>query len=97
MELLEQTQRGPGDPHTVTLLTRAGCALCARAAHQLATLRDELGFVLVTTDVDEVAAAGDSSLRAQFGDLLPVILLNGAEHSYWDVDEPQLRVDIAGP
>lgn len=95
MEPPEQTQRSPGDRHTVTLLTRAGCAMCARAAQQLARLRDELGFVLVTTDVDDAAAAGDNSLRAQFGDLLPVILLDGAEHSYWDVDEPQLRTDIA--
>ncbi|MDV3125560.1 glutaredoxin family protein [Mycobacterium sp. 21AC1] len=69
--------------------------MCARAAQQLAGLREELGFELVTTDVDEVAAAGDTALRAQYGDLLPVILLDGAEHSYWDVDEQQLRRDLA--
>lgn len=46
-------------------------------------LRDELGFTLVTTDVDALAAEGDNSLRAQYGDLLPVVLLDGTEHSYW--------------
>ncbi|MGV9798311.1 glutaredoxin family protein [Mycobacterium sp. NPDC003449] len=81
--------------HTVTLLTRAGCQLCARAGLQLAGLRDELGFELVTTDVDEAAGAGDPTLRARFGDLLPVVLLDGVQHSYWEVDEPQLRADLA--
>ncbi|MHC9291025.1 glutaredoxin family protein [Mycobacterium sp. LTG2003] len=93
---MEREQSGPADRHTVTLLTRAGCSLCARAAEQLTALRDELGFELVTTDVDVEAAAGDPKLRAQFGDLLPVILLNGSEHSYWEVDEQQLRRDVTG-
>lgn len=44
--------------------------------------------------MDVAAAAGDTSLRARFGDLLPVILLNGTEHSYWDVDEQALRADV---
>ena len=79
----------------MTLLTRAGCGLCARAAAQLGALRGELGFSLVSTDVDAAAEAGDASLRAQFGDLLPVVLLNGVEHSYWEVDEQQLRADLA--
>jgi glutaredoxin len=91
---VERLQPGPADRHTVTLLTRAGCSLCARAAEQLSALRDELGFTLVTTDVDELAAAGDASLRTQYGDLLPVVLLDGSEHSYWDVDTPQLRRDL---
>lgn len=92
---MDRTHRHPADQHTVTLLTRAGCSLCARSAEQLAGLRDELGFALVITDVDVAAAAGDASLRAQFGDLLPVVLLNGAQHSYWEVDEQGLRTDLA--
>lgn len=91
---MERSQPGPADRHTVTLLTRAGCHLCARAAEELSVLRDELGFTLETTDVDELAAAGEASLRAQYGDLLPVVLLDGVEHSYWEVDAPQLRRDI---
>ncbi|CDO28498.1 glutaredoxin family protein [Mycolicibacterium porcinum] len=92
----EQTGGGSraGGGNTVTLLTRAGCGMCERAARQLAVLREELDFELVTTDVDEAAAAGDASLRARYGDLLPMILLNGVEHSYWDVDEQQLRAEV---
>lgn len=80
----------------MTLLTRTGCSMCARAAAQLAELSDELGFTLTSTDVDVLAAAGDTVLRAEFGDRLPVVLLDDVEHSYWEVDEEQLRADLAG-
>jgi glutaredoxin len=78
------------------LLTRAGCSLCERAGAQLAGLAGELGFTFDTTDVDDAAAAGDTALRAEFGDRLPVVLLDGREHSYWEVDEQRLRADLAG-
>jgi hypothetical protein len=78
----------------VELLTRVGCTICTAAATRLAQLADELGFALSVTDVDAAAAAGDPALRAEFGDRLPVIMLDGAEHSYWEVDEPRLRADL---
>ncbi|ULE34196.1 glutaredoxin family protein [Mycobacterium sp. IDR2000157661] len=81
----------------VQLLTRDGCSICVRAADQLARLADELGFELTVTDVDAAAAAGDAALRAEFGDRLPVVLLDGAEHSYWEVDEARLRTDLTSP
>jgi hypothetical protein len=69
--------------------------MCLAAATRLAELARELGFVLAVTDVDAAAAAGDSALRAEFGDRLPVVLLDGTEHSYWEVDEARLRADLA--
>ena len=78
------------------LLTRQGCSLCERAGRRLAELAAELGFDLSTIDVDAEAAAGRTALRAEFGDLLPVVLLDGHEHSYWEVDEPRLRRDVSG-
>ncbi|WP_167106670.1 glutaredoxin family protein [Mycobacterium sp. DL592] len=79
----------------VELLTRAGCSICERVHAQLTKLAAELGFELSSVDVDAAAAAGDSALRAEFGDRLPVVLLDGREHSYWDVDEARLRADLA--
>jgi Glutaredoxin-like domain (DUF836) len=55
----------------------------------------ELDFAFAATDVDAEAAAGDPGLRAEYGDRLPVVLLDGLEHSYWEVDEPRLRSDLA--
>lgn len=68
--------------------------MCAAAAARLAELAGELGFTLTVTDVDDAAAAGQTALRAEFGDRLPVVLLDGAEHSYWEIDEPRLRADL---
>jgi glutaredoxin len=78
---------------TITLLSRAGCAACARALADLQPLLDEFGAEFEEIDVD-AAAATDPSLRAEYGDRLPVILLDGREHSYWDVDIPRLKVDL---
>lgn len=81
--------------HSVELLDRAGCSLCEKAWVVLEALADEFDFDLSATDVDAAAAAGDPTLRAEYGDLLPVVLLDGVQHSYWEVDEPGLRAALA--
>ncbi len=78
------------------LLTRDGCPVCVQVYDQLTQLAAELRFDLHAVDVDAAAAAGDSAWRAEFGDRLPVVLLDGREHSYWEVDEARLRADLAG-
>lgn len=80
--------------HRVELLTRDGCAICLRVYAQLAELAAELSFDLVATDVDAAASAGDPQLRVEYGDRLPVILLDGREHSFWEIDEARLRADL---
>lgn len=77
----------------VRLLTRAHCPACARAAAVLDAVCGELGLSWDAVDVNEAAAA-QPELRAEYGDRLPVVLLNGREHSYLDVDEPRLRTDL---
>ncbi|WP_416061528.1 glutaredoxin family protein [Rhodococcus indonesiensis] len=94
-EHLPGPSAAPGAPHEITLLVRAGCGACAPALTLLEQLCDELGAVLTCIDVDR-AASTDPDLRAEFGDRLPVVLLDGREHSYWEVDEPRLRADLAG-
>ncbi len=81
------------DRHAVTLLTRAGCGLCTTALEQLRSICADFGIEPGTVDVDE-AAATDPGLRAEYGDRLPVVLLDGREHSYFDVDEMRLRADL---
>jgi Glutaredoxin-like domain (DUF836) len=79
----------------VELLTRAGCSICRRLHDELLVLAEELDFDVTAVDVDAAAEAGDKALRAEFGDRLPVVLLDGVEHSYWEIDEPRLRADLA--
>lgn len=78
----------------VRLLTRAGCTICDGVHAQLTELAKELDFDLSTKDVDAEAQAGNTALRAEYGDRLPVVLLDGREHSYWELDEPRLRKDL---
>ncbi|MBF6172882.1 glutaredoxin family protein [Nocardia blacklockiae] len=80
--------------HSVILLTRAGCGMCAVALDRLRAICADFGLTPGTVDVDE-AAATDPALRAEYGDRLPVVLLDGREHSYFDVDEPRLRADLS--
>lgn len=68
--------------------------MCLAAQRRLTELAVELGFEVTVTDVDEAAAAGDTAMRAEFGDRLPVVLLDDVEHSYWEVDEERLRADL---
>jgi hypothetical protein len=78
----------------VELLTRAGCGICERVYRRLAELANAWDFELSSTDVDAAAAGGNSALRAEYGDRLPVVLLDGREHSYWDIDEDRLEADL---
>ena len=72
------------------LLTRAGCHLCEEAAATLAQLAAEAGLEPpVSIDVD-----ADPELQAEYGDRVPVVLLDGREHAYFAVDVPRLRHDL---
>jgi len=71
------------------LMTRTGCHLCEVAAETLARLADEAGLVPQLVDVD-----ADDELRAEYGDRVPVVLLDGREHSYFTVDVERLRRDL---
>ena len=71
------------------LLTRQGCHLCDVAGETLERIGAEAGIVPVAVDVD-----ADPELQAEYGDRVPVVLLDGVEHSYFTVDVPRLRRDL---
>ncbi|MBV9592175.1 MAG: glutaredoxin family protein [Actinobacteria bacterium] len=79
----------PVPDHRVTLVTRVGCHLCEEAERQLRALARELGFGYEELDVD-----GDDALRLQYGEQVPVILIDGREHGYWRVEPARLRVAL---
>ena len=77
-----------GSPR-LSLLTRAGCHLCQTAAETLTRIGAEAGLVPEVVDVD-----ADPELQAEYGDRVPVVLLDGREHSYFTVDVVRLRRDL---
>ena len=72
--------------HRVTLITRAGCHLCEVAEARLAELAAELGFELQLLDVD-----ADRQRANEYSERVPVILIDGAEHGYWRLEEDRFR------
>ena len=72
------------------LLTREGCHLCEEAAATLAQLAAEAG----AEPPEPIDVDADPELQAEYGDRVPVVLLDGREHSYFAVDVPRLRRDL---
>jgi glutaredoxin len=75
--------------HTVTLLTRAGCHLCEPAREAMTRVAAATGVAWHEVDVDS-----DDELRMEYGERLPVVLLDGREHGYWTVEEERLIRDL---
>ena len=71
---------------TVTLITRMGCHLCDEARATVADTCRGRGIDWVELDVD-----ADPERRAEYGDLVPVVLVNGREHAHFRVDPAVLR------
>jgi len=72
--------------HRVTLMSRPACGPCVTARAELDRICGELGVPVVEHDVDT-----DPELRAEYGDRVPVILVDGVEHGFWKVEEARLR------
>ena len=73
----------------LTLLTTKECHLCVRARVDLDAVARRTGVGWAEIDV-----ADDAGLAREYGDRLPVVLLDGREHGYWDVDVERLERDL---
>jgi hypothetical protein len=80
-----------GDGARVTVYTRVGCPACAQAEADVARICGELGETWRAVDVD-----ADPDLRAEYGDRVPVIDIDGREHGYWKVEEQRFRTALIG-
>jgi len=73
----------------VTVLTRRECSLCDKAIDAVRRICAELDVSWRPEDVD-----ADPELRAEYGDRVPVILIDGREHGYWAVEEDRFRAAL---
>ena len=74
-----------GEPR-VTLYTRADCHLCDAAGAVIAAVTSELGASWRAVDVD-----ADPEDRAEYGDLVPVVLVDRVVLAYYRVEPDRLR------
>ena len=75
---------------TVELMVRATCGSCERVASQIAPVVERHDARLVLVDVD-----GDEDLAAEYGDRVPVVVIDGDEFACWEVDNDDLEAELS--
>ncbi|WP_026372676.1 glutaredoxin family protein [Agrococcus lahaulensis] len=70
----------------ITLITKPGCHLCDDARPIVE--RVVAGFDEVT--LTELSILDDAALAERYSDDIPVVLIDGRQHSAWRVDEAKL-------
>lgn len=70
----------------LSVYSKPGCHLCEEALRALTFLQAETLFTL-----EEINIEDDPALFAEYGEQIPVILLNGEFLSEYTVDEDQVR------
>ena len=75
----------------MTLIGKPGCHLCDDA-------RDVVERVAADTGIgwNEVSILDDDDLAQQYGEQIPVLLVDGEQHTFWRVDEERLRATLSG-
>ena len=72
------------DPR-ITLYTRPGCHLCEDA---------KAALVRIGEPWTEVDIEGDTELEGEYGEMIPVIMVDGRMHGYFRVEPERLLRDL---
>lgn len=75
--------------HTVQVMVRQTCGSCSRVVEQITPVVAAAGAELETVDVDV-----SDELALEFGDRVPVILVDGEEFACWEVDNEELAAEL---
>lgn len=75
----------------ITLLSRPGCHLCDDAREVIARVAAELGSGWQERDI-----TGSADDMRHYGDMIPVIFIDGVQHDFWRVSEHRLRAALGG-
>ena len=75
----------------ITLIGKPGCHLCDDARVVVLRVAAE-----ADADVEELSIVDDPDLAERYWEQIPVVLVDGAPHTFWRVDEERLREALAG-
>ncbi|MFD5077308.1 glutaredoxin family protein [Streptomyces sp. NPDC058371] len=70
----------------VTLIRKPGCHLCDDAQVVVEKVCGELGVPWEGRDITQ-----DEELHREYWEQIPVVLVDGAQHTFWRVSEERLR------
>jgi len=76
--------------HLVTLIRKPGCHLCDDAQLVVEKVCGDLGVPWEQKDITQ-----DEDLHRMYWEQIPVVLVDGAQHTFWRVDEGRLRRALA--
>jgi glutaredoxin len=65
----------------VTVISRTGCHLCEIAIDKINSIKDELNFELEVKLINDLP-----ELEQEYGEQVPVIMIDKKIHDYWRVD-----------
>ncbi|MFF3288422.1 glutaredoxin family protein [Streptomyces sp. NPDC003023] len=83
--LLRRAKKNPAE-RTVTLIGKPGCHLCDDAREVVREVCAEAGASFEERDINE-----DSELHRAYWEQIPVVLIDGEQHTFWKVDAGRLR------
>ncbi|WP_425862846.1 glutaredoxin family protein [Arthrobacter sp. TWP1-1] len=89
MDKTENSQAEPQLP-LLELVTKNGCHLCEDAVAVVDEVAGELGLPW-----HEVRIDGDAELTARYGEEVPVVLVDGVQRDFWQIDPVRLRGILA--
>ncbi|WP_093799685.1 glutaredoxin family protein [Streptomyces sp. Wb2n-11] len=84
------TKRKPGE-RLVTLVGKPGCHLCDDAREVVGEVCGELGVPWEEKDITQ-----DEELNRAYWEQIPVVLVDGEQHTFWRVDAERLRKALGG-
>lgn len=76
---------------TVTLIGKEGCHLCDEAK----TIIDAVAVDFPDVSVEEVSLTDNPLWDELYGELIPVVLIDGVEHCHWRVDKSAFAEALA--
>lgn len=79
------------DDVRLLLVERAGCHLCADARAVLEEVAARTGEAWVSVDVDS-----SPDLLAAYGELVPLVLVDGRECGHWRLDAAAIETALHG-
>ncbi|MFI8302778.1 glutaredoxin family protein [Streptomyces sp. NPDC085927] len=82
-------RKAPQD-RLVTLVGKPGCHLCDDARAVVEKVCGDLGAAWEEKDITQ-----DPELHEQYWEQIPVVLVDGRQHTFWRVDEIRLRKALA--
>lgn len=88
--IFRRTEKKKPEDRTVTLIGKPGCHLCDEAQLVIEKVCGDLGVVWEKKDITQ-----DEELHRAYWEQIPVVLVDGEQHTFWRVNEDRLRRELA--